>query len=150
MFFCCGRSTPADDEPAAAAPQADRSLGSASTLAAPQAVSQFVEKQPISPHRESMSYERERRQKQDQELERTRSPIASADSAAAASIAPAPLTLSISSARANMEGGFLSPKSPRIEDTQKPAEEDDWARDLMETVSRTGSSNASNDGPVVK
>lgn len=154
MFFCCGRSTPkeAPDAPTDIDPPVlDKSLDDSplssetySNINIHSNTNIHNEKPAAlapspAPQREEMDYARSRRSAEDRERrdaemreqERKRSEISAMDG-------PSPLTLSISATTLKPEGGYLSQNSPRIEEKVEVVE-DDWAKDLIESVSRAGS-----------
>ena len=142
MFFCCGGSKKAAEPkvPADLPAQTERRLSATSTIrqqnAAPPATT--VEASQPPPVMESMDYSRARREAEERELERVRSEISGSPHEEPRTHQ---LRISVGSGGGN-DTGFLSPSvtSPRLETSNAMSEqEDDWARAILDSVSRAGS-----------
>lgn len=153
MFFCCGRKAKAVDAPAADQVTEKRlsstSLNATATSSPEQRQQQQQQPatQPPAPT-EFMDYARARREAEERELERVRSEISGLSTVreeqqARESMKQQPLRVSLTSVGSE---GFLglplspgAPQSPRLQDARQGEGEDDWARHVMESVSRAGS-----------
>jgi hypothetical protein len=146
-FLCCGRkavkNTEDDKRPATATNEKEDAPNSTEVATAP----------PVRMS-EEMDYARERREAEERELERTRSHISGRSIMGDERPAkPAPPRLSLTSQRNSLpmgaekreSGGFLnlpspvtSPISPKLDHDVEESDED-WARGVLESVSRSGS-----------
>jgi len=158
MFLCCGRSKEEKEK------EHDRPTTATATInekeepiivanAPPPAV--VAEIAPPPRVSEEMDYARARRKVEERELERTRSQISgrslSVREERTTTRMPPPAMLTLGGDRRESSGGggggFLglpspaisSPASPRLMEEEMNNDEDDWARVVMESVSRAGS-----------
>jgi hypothetical protein len=148
MFFCCGKlkKKGADASPPAAEQNVERRLSNSTVNATPvNAPEQPAATLPPAPT-ESMDYARARREAEERELERVRSEISGLSTVREEQTTRQPLRLSLTSVQNEKDKGFLglptspgAPSSPRLQENKEGGSEDDWARTVMESVSRAGS-----------